>query len=52
MSQSTYQTLIDIGIDADKAREAAKRYDDRVEAAVDWCFGPGAEVGRCFGFDV
>jgi hypothetical protein len=47
-NNETYDLLLSMGIDGALAREAAKRYDDRVEAAVEWCFGSGIDVCALF----
>jgi hypothetical protein len=44
VNQGIFDQLIEFGIEPVLAREAAKRYHT-VEAAADWCFGSGANVG-------
>jgi uncharacterized UBP type Zn finger protein len=41
---TTFSQLVDMGIDPTIAREAAIRYQDNADAAVDWCFGSGSQV--------
>jgi hypothetical protein len=44
VNQGIFDQLIEFGIEPVLAKEAAKRYHT-VEAAADWCFGSGANVG-------
>jgi hypothetical protein len=41
--QATYDALVSMGITENHARAAAKRYQ-QADAAVEWCFGAGADV--------
>lgn len=41
--QPTLQALTEMGIEPDLARAAAKRFEN-ADAAVNWCFGEGANV--------
>lgn len=41
--QATLQALIEMGIHAPLARAAAQRFEN-ADAAVNWCFGDGANV--------
>lgn len=43
--ERTYASLLDFGVEPALAREASKRYAANVEAAADWCFGAGLDVG-------
>lgn len=44
VNETTRKALLDMGIDATLARAAASRFHN-VDAAVNWCFGDGMEVG-------
>lgn len=43
VDSATYSALLDMGIEPPVARKAATMYT-KVDAAVEWCFGPGLEV--------
>ena len=43
--QATLTTLIEMGIDPPLARAAAQRFENG-DAAVNWCFGDGANVSQ------
>ena len=45
VDQGTLQLLVDMGIEPGLARAAAQRFTNG-DAAVNWCFGEGANVGH------
>lgn len=43
MDDGTFRSLVEMGIDSTLARAAAARFSS-ADAAVNWCFGEGANV--------
>lgn len=47
VDENVFRSLVDMGIDSVLARAAAARFTHS-EAAVNWCFGDGANVSRLY----